>query len=188
MIEIITFHPILLAMFQGFWFIIPAYAANGMAPFPQGKRPLDFGKSWYGKRILGDGKTIEGTIAGFLGGLLWGFVLILFQTYVQVNTGIGINQDLGLVIMNWPLIILIVTGALLGDIIGSFAKRRLDLDRGAKFPIVDQLGFVIVALLLASPIYLPSLGAIAFILASTLFVHLFGNYIGYKIKLKKVPW
>lgn len=90
--------------------------------------------------------------------------------------------------MDWPLVILIVIGALLGDLIGSFVKRRLSLDRGAQFPVVDQLGFVVVALFLAALIHIPSLGAIIFVLASTLFVHLFGNYIGYKIKLKKVPW
>ena len=188
MIELITFHPILLAMFQGFWFIIPAYAANGLPPFARGKHPLDFGKKLKGKRILGDGKTIEGTVAGFLGGLFWGYILILFQTYVQINPGVVINQDIGLVVMDWPLIILIIIGALLGDIIGSFIKRRLDLSRGTKFPIIDQTGFVVVALLIAAPLYIPSLGAIAFIIASTIFVHLFGNYIAYKTKLKNVPW
>ena len=102
MTELITFHPILLAMFQGFWFIIPAYAANGFPPFARGKHALDFGKKWRNKRILGEGKTIEGLAAGFFGGLLWGGVLILFQSYVQINQGISINQDIGLVEMTLP--------------------------------------------------------------------------------------
>ena len=188
MTELITFHPILLAMFQGFWFIIPAYAANGIPPFARGKRPLDFGKSWKGKRIFGEGKTIEGTIAGFFGGLVWGYILMLFQSYVQINQGVSINQDIGLVVMNWPLIVLITIGALLGDIIGSFAKRRLDLSRGAQFPFVDQLGFAVVAIIIASPIYVVQIGSIVFIIVSTAFVHMFGNYIAFKTKLKNVPW
>jgi len=188
MSEIIIFHPILLAMFQGFWFIIPAYAANGIPPLARGSHPLDFGRKYRGKRILGDGKTIEGTVTGFIGGILWGYVLILFQTYVQINPGIPINQDIGLVEMTMPLIILIVIGALVGDMLGSFVKRRLDMQRGAPFPFIDQLGFVIIAILFALPLYTPQIGAVLFIIVSTLFVHIFGNYIAYKARLKSVPW
>ena len=188
MTELITFHPILLAMFQGFWFIIPAYAANGFPPFARGKHALDFGKKWRNKRILGEGKTIEGLAAGFFGGLLWGGVLILFQSYVQINQGISINQDIGLVEMTLPLIVLITIGALLGDLIGSFIKRRIDMPRGASFPLLDQLGFVIMAIIIATPLYLMSFGSIVFIIIATVFVHLFGNYLAYKAKLKSVPW
>ena len=39
-------------------------------------------------------------------------------------------------------------GALLGDALGSFLKRRLGIGRGKPAPILDQLDFIIVALIL----------------------------------------
>ena len=67
------FGDILAIIGIGFWVYVPALLPNTFAPFVGGGTPVDFGKSWKGKRLLGDGKTWRGFIGGALiGGLLIG--------------------------------------------------------------------------------------------------------------------
>ena len=56
-------------------------------------------------------------------------------------------------------IILCAYGAAIGDLIGSFLKRRFNYKSGAPFWIVDQLDFVIIALIFVSipAIFFPNL-------------------------------
>ena len=76
-------------------------------------------------------------------------------------------------------------GALLGDLVKSFFKRRLKIARGESWPIADQLDFVIGALLLTSIVEIPSLGIIVLVIILTPPIHLFGNVLNYLFKLKK---
>ena len=48
----------------------------------------------------------------------------------------------------WYIGFIMGFGAILGDAIGSFTKRRINLKSGAPFPIVDQVGFVVTSFLL----------------------------------------
>ena len=59
-------------LLKSVWFILPSYAANMFPPFMKGVRPLDFGKNIGRYRVLGDGKTIEGTLAGIAFGVFIG--------------------------------------------------------------------------------------------------------------------
>jgi CDP-2,3-bis-(O-geranylgeranyl)-sn-glycerol synthase len=85
-------------------------------------------------------------------------------------------------------------GALVGDLLGSFTKRRLGLKRGAPLPLVDQLDFVGGAWLLlfvvarAWFIETFSVEIIITVIIITPVLHLFTNYIGFKIGKKRVPW
>jgi CDP-2,3-bis-(O-geranylgeranyl)-sn-glycerol synthase len=87
---------------------------------------------------------------------------------------------------------------MLGDSAGSFAKRRLDIGRGVKAPILDQYNFVIGAVVLVlifrsgwfldryirgNGIY----GLILFLIVAPL-LHRGVNIIGYKLGKKNVPW
>lgn len=45
-----------------FWAMLPAYIPNNAAVIFGGGKPVDLGKKWKGKRILGDGKTWRGSI------------------------------------------------------------------------------------------------------------------------------
>lgn len=151
---------------SSFAIIIPAYIANAVPVLFRGKHPIDFGgKLSDGKRILGDGKTFE----GFLGGL-------------AIGTLVG--APFGYVFLSFVLSL----GALLGDIVGAFIKRRLGIARGRPAPVLDQLDFVVGALLLLSPFYPISLEQVVFIIIVTPPIHLFTNILAYKLKLKQYPW
>jgi CDP-2,3-bis-(O-geranylgeranyl)-sn-glycerol synthase len=171
-----------LLLLQALWFILPAYAANAFPPLIRGKRPLDFGKKFHKHRILGDGKTFEGTI----GGILFGFFIGLIQIYVQGF--IPAEWKLNLIEMSMPLVLLLSTGAIFGDIIGSFAKRRLDIERGEHAPLLDQLDFLVLAILSAGFILSIKSEIIIVLLIITPPIHWITNVIGYLARIKKTPW
>ena len=117
---------------QAFWLVIPIYIANASAVIMGGGTPIDFNKKYKdGKRILGDGKTWRGLLSGTFIGMTAGFGLVIAGNYInsseygylQVNTFEGFPLMI-------PLLFSLCCGALLGDIIESFFKRRIGKDRG----------------------------------------------------------
>ncbi|HIQ10275.1 MAG TPA: CDP-2,3-bis-(O-geranylgeranyl)-sn-glycerol synthase [Euryarchaeota archaeon] len=149
---------------------VPAYVANAAATlskfFPR-RHPVDFGLHWLdGKRVLGDGKTWEGLFLGVTAGTIAGYAV--FSLF-------GLSYD--------PF--LISLGALFGDIVGSFAKRRAGLPRGAPAPVLDQLDFILGAFMLAGPF---GLKETAMIILITPAVHRAANIVGYITGLKNEPW
>lgn len=79
-------------------------------------------------------------------------------------------------------------GALLGDLIKSFFKRRLNIAPGKPFIPFDQLDFVFGALIAVSPLFLPPWPVIAVIIVMTPPLHLLINVIAFRLKLKDVWW
>ena len=169
-----------LLILQAFWFIAPAYAANAFPPLVRGKKPLDFGKRLHKHRILGNGKTFEGTIAGIVFGFCIGLIQMAMQPYIP--------KEIGLIEMNFTLILLLSTGAVVGDILGAFTKRRFGIKRGSPAPLLDQLDFLVIAILFAS--YAVSIPAyiILILLILTPPIHWFANLIGYITRVKRTPW
>ncbi len=170
------------------WLLIPAYTPNNFAVLVGGGVPIDFGKKFIdGKRILGDGKTIR----GFIGGVAGGVLIANIQYVIEKVFKIGLFSSLSYTHF-LTLVFLLAFGAMLGDSIGSFIKRRFGYERGAKFPVVDQMTFLIVALILASTYkYFWQLFSYEIILTAliiTPILHLGVNYIAYKLNLKEVPW
>lgn len=137
---------------QAFWLILPAYMANASAVLVGGGRPLDCGRTWRdGNRILGDGKTWRGLLAGTFLGMTLGFGLAtaasaLVGTPYEV---IGLTTFEGFPLMI-PLIFAISFGALLGDLVESFFKRRMGIARGQDWIPFDQLDFILGSVLLAA--------------------------------------
>ena len=171
---------VLLQVLQAFWLIAPAYAANAFPPLIRGKRPLDFGKNLHNHRLLGDGKTIEGTIAGIAFGFFIGLIQILLQPYIPL--------EIGIIKMNLPLVLLISTGAVAGDILGAFTKRRFGIERGAPAPLLDQLDFIVFAAIFASLVITVPATLVLILLILPPPIHWFANLIGYAAGVKKTPW
>ena len=152
-------------------YIFPAYAANGAPILFGGGAPLDFKRKLGGKRIFGNNKTIRGTAAALLIGILAGALESLaFPFMLKIS-------------------ILLALGAIFGDLLGSFIKRRLDYKSGRSFPIMDQFGFVVFALIFAFWLgNLPMLYGLAFIIVLTGILHPLTNIGAHLLKLKSVPW
>ncbi|MFO7676781.1 MAG: CDP-2,3-bis-(O-geranylgeranyl)-sn-glycerol synthase [Thermoplasmatota archaeon] len=130
---------------QALWIIIPAYIANASAVFVGSGTPIDFGKTWRdGRRLLGDGKTWQGLLFGTFIGMISGFVLVVAASYINTTkfSSLNLTNFYGFPLMI-PLIFSICFGALLGDIIESFFKRRLGKERGEDLIPFDQIDFIL---------------------------------------------
>jgi len=171
-----------LLLLQALWFILPAYAANAFPPLLNGERPLDFNRKISKKRVLGNGKTIEGT----LGGIFFGFFIGLIQIYVQGF--VPANWSLGLTEMTIPIVLLLSIGAMKGDVLGSFIKRRFGVEQGNSVPFLDQLGFLVFAILFAGFVVSVRIELILVLLIITPPIHWVTNIAGYIAKVKKTPW
>lgn len=179
---------ILITCVTTLYFILPAYFSNGGGLLFGGGLPVDFGKSdKNGVRWIGDGVTWRGLIGGTLIGIITGIIQGFFAPIILSNFGQFITTP---IITNIPEGILIGFllgfGALLGDAIGSFLKRRLGIGRGKPAPLLDQLDFLIVALILVSLVVNLSLSFVATAIILTLIIHLMANTGAYLLGLKDV--
>ena len=189
--------------------------------FTGGGRPIDGGKLFRdGRRILGDHKTLNGLKGPLYFGIPISFMLfllfiILWQPIKHfVLHALGEGQYLfyndlkffqyyfigGQFPMNFLVllirIILASYGAVIGDLFGSFLKRRFDIKSGAPFWIVDQLDFALIAILfitipsfISPKVFLfPDIHIFIFLIIITPAVSIIANTVAYLVGLKSVPY
>jgi len=155
-------------------FIFPAYCANAIPVITGGGYPMDFGKKFFdGKPIFGRNKTFRG-----------------FFTGLAVGTAVGLAESA--LFPEYPVLFgfLLSFGALVGDLAGAFLKRRLGVAPGELMPIVDQVDFIVGAILFSflAPPSTMSLELIIAVLIITPPIHLLTNFVAYKLRLKNNPW
>ncbi len=179
---------VLAVVTVGIWAMLPAYIPNNVAVLTGGGPPIDGGRQFRGDRLLGDGKTWRGTVLGIAAGVLLAFLLNAVQEPVTSALGFPLPAFSG------PATVALPTGALLGDIGASFLKRRTGRARGNPFPVVDQLDFVVVALLLTAAVdpawfgQVFTLPVLLVVILLTPALHLATNGIAYLLDLKDEPW
>ena len=122
-----------------------------------------------GRRIFGDNKTVEGFVSGCIAGTFLGYaiaspVITLMEAFV------------------------LSLGALTGDLIGAFIKRRMGLQPGERAVPLDQLDFMAFSMVLLSMMRDVECWVMATVLAVTVPIHMATNYAAYKLGLKKVPY
>lgn len=159
------------------WFILPAYIANSSPTILKGKHPVDFGKKFKGARILGDGKTIEGA----LGGIIAGFIIGAIQ--IQINSTLS-----GIINVDYTIVFLLSVGAIFGDMVGSFLKRRFNIQRGNPAPLLDQLDFLLFAIIFIVPFVSLTSKQFLILVVFTPIIHWLSNLVAYYLKIKDVPW
>ena len=170
------------------WAMLPAYVPNNAAVLFGGGRPIDGGRTMGGRRLLGDGKTWRGAAAGWLAGA--GAALLLRALRLPAGTALGV----GFPAVPLAAAFALPLGAMLGDIGASFLKRRTGRERGAPFPGLDQLDFVVGALLLgvlAAPSWfldIFTLPVLVVVLVATPILHVVTNAAAYYLRLKDEPW
>jgi CDP-2,3-bis-(O-geranylgeranyl)-sn-glycerol synthase len=182
------------AALAGVWLMLPALIPNSAAVLFGGGRPMDLGRSWRRKRILGDGKTWRGFFGGSLTGVAFGMIQMGLAGLLGSESSWGFGD--------WPWSLCVVLslgfGAMIGDSLGSFVKRRLNIGRGNKAPVLDQYNFVagaiVLVLIFQSGWFIDHyiegngiFGLILFLIVVPL-LHRGVNIIGYKLGKKNVPW
>lgn len=179
------------------WVLTPAFIANSSATLPRGRGPpMDLGRVWKrdGRRILGTSKSwsgfVFGTLFGLPFGLLMAYLILIAPPFLRLVPQFGATV-LGAV----PVVLLLTGGAMTGDALGSFVKRRLGRPSGARTLVLDQMPFVLVPVLIGlalfpgtfDPAFL-SLEGVIWLVLFTLGFHASFNWIGYKLGLKRDPW
>jgi CDP-2,3-bis-(O-geranylgeranyl)-sn-glycerol synthase len=122
---------------------------------------------------------------GSIIGAIIGLVELLAFPYLPWNLS---PVQLTLVHMSPLLGFLLGLGAMVGDSVGSFFKRRLKLKRGAPAPLLDQLDFLFGAFafaMLVTPLRVE--WVILFAILTPVF-HFAACVIGYFLGVKKEPW
>ena len=139
---------------------------GGGTPIDRGRRFID------GRRILGTNKTIKGFAYGLLLGCIAGLAeAVLFANYALISVGVVASL-----------------GALLGDLSGAFLKRRLDIAPGNPLPVVDQLDFILGAILFTHPLLNVTVGAVLILVIATLPIHLLSNVVAHMLRMKSRRW
>lgn len=179
-------------LFLALWFFIPAGAANAApilaARVPVLKRlhaPLDFGVTFRAAPVLGPNKTWRGVLAGIVMAVV---ALWLQQVFIRdvLRSGVLFGLDYAS-LPTIPLGILFGIGALGGDALKSFFKRRAGTAPGRSWIPFDQLDYIIgAALATAIVVRLPSL-AYAWSVILWVLIHFAATFVGYRVGLKERP-
>jgi CDP-2,3-bis-(O-geranylgeranyl)-sn-glycerol synthase len=152
-------------------FIFPAYCANAVPVIVGGGPPLDLGRNFFdGKPIFGKNKTFRGFFFG-----------------LAIGVTVGSAES---ILFGYPLLFSVLSplGALMGDLAGAFLKRRLGIAPGGLLPVIDQIDFAIGAILFSLPLTIIYWELAIAVIIITAPIHLFTNFLAYKLKLKNNPW
>jgi CDP-2,3-bis-(O-geranylgeranyl)-sn-glycerol synthase len=184
--------PLINLILKSFYFMLPVYFANMipvfLAKIPWLKKfdtPMDFGRKFGKQRMLGSHKTWRGFIGAIFAAILIVYLQRLLFEFNLFNS-VSIYNYAGANLLLFGF--LLGFGAMLGDAVKSFFKRRLGIKSGQSWPVFDQLDYVIGALLIVSMVFVPNWDVIITILIITPILNILANIIGYMLKLKKVWW
>jgi CDP-2,3-bis-(O-geranylgeranyl)-sn-glycerol synthase len=157
------------------YLMLPAYAANMAPPF------LRFWPGWnppIHRALLGDHKTVVGFGLGVLVGL----------TVAYGQSLVGWSPSL-LTPSNWLALGLAAGfGAMAGDSIKSYFKRRAGIAPGKSWIPADQLDFVIGALVLMLPVIRLGWMDITVILVLSFAGDIVVNHLAFMLGIRTTKW
>ena len=163
-------------LLQSLYFFLPAYFAN-MAPIIFKKLPLL--NQPINEKHFGKNKTWRGIVTAILFGTLIFYLQQL--AYTKGFTSLALIDYNGFSL--W-LGIAMSTGAILGDLIKSYYKRKADIPPGKPWFGWDQLDFVIGGLLGSMLVYVPTISIILILLIISPLLHILVNLIAYVWKIR----
>ena len=170
-----------------FYLLMPAYFAN-MAPVIAKninflKLQVDFNRKIKGKPVLGANKTFRG--------LFFGITFAIAIGYIQFHLyNIDFFRDISFIgYKNWlQFSFLMGFGALTGDLVKSFFKRRLNIKPGDKFIPFDQTDFVVGALIFVMPVFDLTIKIFVTSLIISFVSHIIVNHIAFYLNVRNEKW
>jgi CDP-2,3-bis-(O-geranylgeranyl)-sn-glycerol synthase len=157
------------------YFMAPAYAANMAPPFAR------FWKGWnrpISPRWLGGHKTVVGAGLGILAAvavtfiqsrIAWEGALAAYDRWATLGLRFGV-------------------GAMAGDVVKSFVKRRVGIAPGRPWIPWDQIDFALGALALTWGAAALSGVDLATVLLLSVAGHVLVNHLGYWLGIRDVRW
>lgn len=180
-------------LFFALWFFLPAAIANVMPIFASHWKflhgfdyPMDFGRTFRGKRIFGAHKTLRGLIVGiiFATFVLWLQQLAVLHFSFIAHITDQVDYAKLPVILLGPLFAL---GALLGDAVESFFKRRVGIKPGDGWFPFDQIDYIVGGAVATMLFVQLSILQYIWLVFLWLVIHVISTIIGYKLGLKDKP-
>ena len=173
------------------WFLLPAAAANA-APVFAAKipvlrsydAPIDGGRKFGGQDWFGPHKTWRGIISGLIIATIVLYLQQLIMLHSEFMSVITIDYAALPVLLLGPAFAL---GALGGDLIESFAKRRIGISSGKSWFFFDQIDYVIGGIIASLFFIVLPWQQYVWMLVFWFLVHLIVSYIGYRVGLKDEP-
>ncbi|MCX6734133.1 MAG: CDP-2,3-bis-(O-geranylgeranyl)-sn-glycerol synthase [Candidatus Peregrinibacteria bacterium] len=171
-------------LYQSIWLMIPAAVANASPVLfrwiPFLNIPIDGNRKWRGRAILGKHKTYRGFFIGVGMAIVVAYIQRYFFGSMQTYSLFDYTK------VNMAIVgFLLGFGALSGDALKSFLKRRVGIDPGKPWPPFDQIDWIIGALACMS---LYRTFSFSFWIVSIVFfglVHVVADYIAYLIHIKE---
>lgn len=171
-----------MAIIEELYFALPIYIGNMMPVFAKKIPYLDYPIN---KKLFGAHKTVR----GYLAAIITAIVIFYIQLYLY---DITFFKKISLINYSDSNIFLLGFlsgfGAITGDLIKSFFKRKKGIKPGYKWVPFDQLDFMIGALLLLYPFVRLTLKSISILILLTPFLHVITNHIGYFLKIRETKW
>jgi CDP-2,3-bis-(O-geranylgeranyl)-sn-glycerol synthase len=157
------------------YLMLPAYMANMTPPF------VRYWKGWnrpISQRWLGDHKTV----VGFCSGVVVAVAVTFVQSRIAWHAGL-------LPYTQWPLLGLAFGfGAMGGDSLKSLLKRRRGIPPGHRWIPMDQLDFVVGALIFVSPWMRFGFPDLAAILILSFAGDIAINQLSYRLGIRDTRW
>jgi len=174
------------------YFFLPAYFTNMTPPlikraglFNFLAKPVDFGKKIGENPILGSHKSWRGVLFGIIVGILIaGLQLRLYKFQFFKDISLIDYSQINILLFGF----LISTGAVFGDLLSAFIKRRLKKGPGERFIPFDQTNYVIGAFIFLEPFLKLSYFIWLTIFILTFFLHIVVNRLGFLLNLHKARW
>ncbi len=162
------------------YFFLPAYFANMAPVFVKKIKFLD--KPIHVK-LFGKNKTWRGLVFASIAGLIvfWlqkmayinGFRSLAIIDYADFSVMFGLMLGLG---------------AILGDLVESYYKRKAEIPPGKPWPVFDQLDFVVGGIVGSFFFYVPPAEIVLILLIVSPLLHLIINRIGYLLGIRNVKF
>jgi CDP-2,3-bis-(O-geranylgeranyl)-sn-glycerol synthase len=145
--------------------------------------PVDLNKTFRGRRITGDHKTVRGFIVGTLAAVVAAYVQHkLYSVGVFKNHSIFDYSNL---VNSLLLGGLMGFGALVGDSVKSIFKRQLDIKPGGSLFFFDQIDFILGAYIFVLPLIVLPFRYLAGMMTIYFIIHLVTTGIGYLVGVKE---
>ncbi len=161
-------------------FFSPAFLANATPVLAMHIPGLKHWNTPVSEKIFGKNKTIRGFVSGIFVAIITGGILFfLGQKFLFFWHFLSWGQML-------ILGFLMGCGALLGDALESFIKRRMGKKPGSSWPFWDGIDYLVGALIFTLPYFVPSVPEIIFLLLFSPTISLITNTMAYFLGLKKV--
>lgn len=164
-------------------FFLPAGVANTTPPvankipgLKNWKTPMDLGLSFGGKRLLGPNKSWRGLVSGVVAAGLTAWLL-----YPMLGDQVSSSPE------HFIIGAALGFGALLGDAVESFFKRRQGIKSGEAWIGFDQLDYVIGSILFSLLFIRLPLADYLVVIAFYFVGHLVITYFGYRLHFKDKP-